>query len=347
MNEDSDDSHPSSLNVEKFTEEDFEQCENLREFLDNISVGNAQQISVRHLTMLSGNYRRGSRVKSHVLGALSERGLVSRPPFEQADYWGDVLVLDPRDLERRPSTPVALPISSLQQGSTDLTSVKAEDLIDVAETQMILNDFSQLPVLTPSGRELKGSISWKSIAAARIHGTPKRVRDAMVAGGHVAGSSDSLMDLVPHILSNDYIFYRNEENKIVGIVTATDLAETFQDTTGVFIRISEIENRIRDLLDRIPLPQLREFLDPNIDRSGSDFSGASSMTFGEYVRALEAPETWNSLGIMYNRTLCIENLRDVNKVRNSVMHFRLGAIESQSSPEEVITQCLNWLRGAS
>lgn len=332
------------LDVSVFNDEDFEEAAGIDDFLDRVKIRNPWKISVRHLTLLSGNYRRGSRVKHFIARQLADRGLVSRPPFERAGYWGEVLIIDPRDLAFRPSATVALPISSLRGESTSLDYVKAEDSIDTAETKMVLNDFSQLPVLAAQGRELKGSISWRSIASSRIHGSPESVLDAMIPGGHVAESTDSLMDLVPIILSDEYIFYRNDERKIVGVVTAADLAATFQDTTGVFIRISEIEDRIRELLDTIPLPRLQQALDPNIDRGEGDFMGASDMTFGEYVRALEDRELWNSLGLRYNRTICVENLRTVNKVRNDIMHFRMNSAADEPDPNMAVAQCLNWLR---
>lgn len=336
--------HAPDLDVSTFTDEDFEKADGIDDFLDRIAIRNPWKISVRHLTMLSGNYRRGSRVKHFIARQLADRGLVSRPPFERAGYWGEVLIIDPRDLALRPSATVALPISSLRGDSASLDYVKAEDSIDTAETKMVLNDFSQLPVLASQRRELKGSIDWRSIAASRIHGSPKSVRDAMTPGGHVAESSDSLMDLVPTILRNEYIFYRNGEREIVGIVTATDLAATFQDTTGVFIRISEIEDRIRELLDKISLPRLQQALDPNIDRGGSDFAGASDMTFGEYVRALEDKDIWGSLELRYNRAICVDNLRTVNKVRNDIMHFRMDSTGDDPDPNIAVSQCLNWLR---
>jgi len=88
----------------------------------------------------------------------------------------------------------------------------------------------------------------------------------MVGGGHVAESSDDLFDLVPIIVSEEYIYYRDNIQQIKGIVTATDLAQTFQDTTGYFLRIGEIESRLRGLIDKLPLTVIEEKSDKKIVR---------------------------------------------------------------------------------
>jgi hypothetical protein len=69
----------------------------------------------------------------------------------------------------------------------------------------------------------------------------------------------------------------------------------------------------------------------------------SILTFGEYVRIIERPENWNQLGLPFDRVTVVRNLREVNDVRNDVMHFRASFDAHTIEP---IDRCLNWLRTA-
>src|SRR5262249_54477375 len=60
-------------------------------------------------------------------------------------------------------------------------TVSREDSLRHAETQMLLNDYSQLPVMT-GNRTVHGLISWKSIGRAHVVRTAgPRVADCMDA----------------------------------------------------------------------------------------------------------------------------------------------------------------------
>lgn len=209
---------------------------------------------------------------------------------------------------------------------------------------MLMSDFSQIPVMDKSRRKLHGTVTWKSIARSRASGhTEARAKDVMTVGGHVAESADNLMDLVPTILANDFIYFRSRENIIVGIVTATDLAATFQNSTGLFVRIGEIESLLRQILDQLSLPDLESSLDKSIPRE--DFGGASDMTFGEYIRVLENPKHWSALGLGLDRKTCVASLKEVLDLRNDIMHFRARAEDIDSAA--AVLGCLKWLTAAS
>ena len=154
----------------------------------------------------------------------------------------------------------------------------------------------------------------------------------------MAESSADLIDLVPRILEDEFIYYRDPTGVIVGILTASDLAGAFQINAGPYIRVGEIEARIRQILDRLPLPTLRAFLK---DSNVSEFNGASDMTFGEYVKALKDEEVWSELGLPFDQGSCVATLDKVRLVRNAIMHF---GEPTDDDSTRAIDQTLNWLR---
>lgn len=317
--------------------------ESLDQIWQAVSVETPVEIDLRRLLELNGNVRRGKFVVASINEELRKRGYVVEPDLERADYWGSVTISDRRAANRASNQP-GLPVSSVAADAPELIWVRAEASLREVETLMIMSDFSQIPVMNASRRELRGTVTWKSIARSRANGKgDATAKDVMAVGGRVAESSDNLMDLVPSILAEDFIYFRNREKEIVGIVTATDLAATFQNSTGLFVRIGEIESRLRLILDQLPLPELQAVLDENIKRD--HFRGASDMTFGEYIRVLEKQERWDALKMGLDRKACIQNLKKIAELRNEIMHFRSGA--EQEDDEKHVLSCLKWLKAVS
>jgi hypothetical protein len=47
----------------------------------------------------------------------------------------------------------------------------------------------------------------------------------------------------------------------------------------------------------------------------------SDLSFGEYLRLLEKDDRWAKLGLSLDRKTFCNNLDEVRKIRNDVMHF--------------------------
>lgn len=320
-----------------FTQEMWDDAEDLADLLELVKAGEPWRIKTSMLIGLVGYERRGRRGVSIIETALKERGLVVSPPVELADYYGSVVVSDSRD-ERPRRSAAGLPVSALNGSGRTLYYVGPEWSLEKVETTMIMHEFSQLPILTGKRDHLKGTITWASIAAARRDGKAKVAKEAKVEGYFVAESSADLIDLVPRIIEDEFIYYRDPDGEIVGILTASDLAGAFQLNAGPYIRIGEIEARIRQILDRLPLPTLRGYLR---DGDVEQFNGATDMTFGEYVKALSDSKVWSLLGLPFDQDVCVRTLEKVRVVRNAIMHFGEPVAEDAA---QAIDRTLNWLR---
>jgi hypothetical protein len=163
----------------------------------------------------------------------------------------------------------------------------------------------------------------------------------MDSNSHSAQSDENLLDHIENIIRNEYLYIKDPSNMFVGILTATDLAQSFHSTSGPFIKIGEIEARLRVIVNDLPLPviqQARQSAD-----SSRQVNSASDLTFGEYVRIMQNPEHWDQLHLPFDRATVVRNLEEVNQLRNDVMHFRPN-LDGQTTG--AIDRCLNWLRVA-
>jgi CBS domain-containing protein len=216
----------------------------------------------------------------------------------------------------------------LSAANRGVLAVTPQDSLDRAITLMLANDYSQLPVMT-GPRELKGVVSWKSIGGRLAQRTAlKSVSDAMEPTFTVK-ETDSIFEATALIIANDFVFVASSpDNRIIGIVTATDLSEQFQLLSEPFLLIGQIENQIRNLMhDRFDLATLRAACNDNDPARKERVKGVAELTFGEYIRILEIEDNWAKLGFLADRATFISEMVKVRDVRNEVMHFDPDGIE--------------------
>ncbi len=116
-------------------------------------------------------------------------------------------------------------IGSLPAANKALTTVGQDDLLKKAVTMMLQFDYSQLPIMHGE-REVKGMISWKSIASRyAIGGECCKVQNCR-EDAQVVDGNGTLFDAIPTIVKHGYVLVRNpQDRKITGIVT--DLPPVF------------------------------------------------------------------------------------------------------------------------
>jgi CBS domain-containing protein len=232
-------------------------------------------------------------------------------------------------------------IGTLDSASGGVVSVPPDAPIMRAQSLMESNDFSQLAVMTGE-RNLKGAISWESIARSSLYGKPPEfVRDAMDKEAVVVADSAPLLEHVVTIADAGFVFVRDATNVIKGIVTAADLSMEFAKQANPFLLLGEVEGWLRQIVDRdLDADDLAAYVDPaDPDRQ---IEAASSLTFGEYVRLLQDPVVWDRLGLQADRAVFCDHLEDVRRIRNSIMHFSPDPLPD--SDLERINTLLRWVR---
>lgn len=228
-------------------------------------------------------------------------------------------------------------IGSLPAANKQLTTVSQDDLLKKAVTKMLQFDYSQLPIMHGE-REVKGMISWKSIAARySIGGECCKVQhcreDAQVVDGN-----GTLFDAIPTIVKSGYVLVRDpQDRKITGIVTASDLSLQFQQLAEPFLLLREIELHLRQLLqDKVTAEDLK-ILGP-LDGSGPKPQSISELSFGGYIRLVQRPEVWTKLALNIDQSSLTAQLEEVREIRNDVMHF---------DPDPMTTKQLDALKSAA
>ncbi|WP_080404049.1 CBS domain-containing protein [Burkholderia ubonensis] len=317
-------------------------------------------ISVRELLRWADAERRGANVVYEIRQALRRNGVDTEPNFnwpsletevqfrlEQPDHPaepvvqaeavpelivgeanlqlpGIVLTADGRVEQPRflggGLTEPAFRVSRLGAANKAPRSVPPDCTLTEAMTIMLLNDFSQLPVMTGE-RDVKGIVSWSSIARHLQFDAekPKLVRQCMDQSLEVK-ESDSLFDVVRLIASESYVLVRGEDKKIKGIVTSTDLNLQFQQLSEPFLLLGEIENFIRSLIGgKFTADELCEVRDPA--DAGRVVESVADLTFGEAKRLFENPGYWERIGLQLDRVTFVNELDRVRQIRNDVMHF--------------------------
>jgi len=154
----------------------------------------------------------------------------------------------------------------------------------------------------------------------------EKVSDAMDVVQTV--SAEASMFQVAEILAiNEVVLVQASatDNKIVGIVTTADMAKQFGKLGEPFLLIGEIENRVRVLIDgKFSLSELKAAKNPgDTDRQ---IETVADLTFGEYVRLLQEPKSWDKCKLHIDRGTFIKHLEEVRDVLNDVMHFESEGI---------------------
>jgi CBS domain-containing protein len=210
-------------------------------------------------------------------------------------------------------------ISRLPASTHKPLSISPGAKLEEAVTHMLTNDFSQLPVMT-SERDVKGIITWASIGSRLAMGKNCSVARELMEQHHEIRSDASLISAISIIAEQQYVLVRGHDQKITGIVTASDLSLQFQQLAEPFLLLGEIENHVRQVISQLFTPtELKTAKDPTDTKR--EVTSVADLTYGEYKRLLENPERWDKLNITVDRKTCMEKFENVRRIRNDVMHF--------------------------
>ena len=209
--------------------------------------------------------------------------------------------------------------------------VRRNEPVNRALTLMIDNDFSQLVVANSNHARIEGIFSWQSYGRAILAGKcPDRVQDCMSHNFAEVNEEKPLFDAVREVLRNHMLLVRSKDNCLCGCVTQLDVAEVFIDLAEPFLFLGQIENHLRDIVERMRLS--RDELQPLADeRDGTRAENAArvdALNLGELIRAIQNPEYWRRLGFKHDRPILLNRLERVRKIRNKIMHFDADGIVS-------------------
>lgn len=185
-------------------------------------------------------------------------------------------------------------------------------------------------------REIKGSVTWRSIAKALAHSRDASLDDALEAAP-VHSYEQDLVDVLGVLYDHDFIFVRDSKREISGIVTTADVVRLYGETATPFFLIGEIDHMLRGAIsDTWTIEQVTAVCDPENERS---LLSHDDLSFGDYQRMLENPERFEAMGWPLDRATFINRLDEVREIRNGVAHFDQDPLD-----EEQVDRLKNFLR---
>jgi len=233
-----------------------------------------------------------------------------------------------RTQQGRADDPTALPsgyadpiyrISKLASAARKPLSVAPDTKLEKIVTHMLTNDFSQLPVMIGE-REVKGIITWASIGSRLAMGRKCSAARELMEQHQEIRADASFFSAIGIIAEHQYVLVRGHDQKISGIVTATDLSLQFQQLAEPFLLLGEIENHVRKVISQRFTPrELKLAKDPADTKRV--VTSVTDLTYGEYVRLFENPERWDRLKMTVDRKTCMDKFESVRRIRNDIMHF--------------------------
>jgi hypothetical protein len=332
----------------------------LKDFLTDATTRAGEDpvaLTIRELLSYWGHKRRGYWVVAKLERDLMDHGLRTDPPFTVG--WIDTIIrlvpqrrstepkevsqglIAPEESDESETVPeVSIQVSTLRSSSGGIESVNPQKDLLYAQSLMMRYDYSQLAVQS-TPYQLEGAITWESIAQAQMKGPIHALSDCVIQADTVL-LEDDLLALIPRINENGFVFVRGTENKICGIVTPADVTDEFGRLARPFFLVGEIERRLRVAIDGRFIPdELSRFIDPD-DSTQRDVSSAGDLTLGEHQRILESEVNWKRMDWHAERTVFIQALDSVRKLRNEIMHFSPDPLEEEQVEE--LRLFIQWLK---
>jgi predicted transcriptional regulator len=294
----------------------------LASWRNSLAHGEPVQLTVRELISHWNVSRRWDSVNRRVATALAEHGLNTDPDFTVGSLDQTVAIIETGAKKLTPTAAAikipTLTVGNLSSANAGVIGVTPGDNLLTAQSLMRAHDYSQLSVMSGE-RELKGAVSWESIARARLRQPDADLRDCMIQPT-VVDLGTPLLDSVPQIASAGFVFVRGPDRRITGLVTTADLSEQFASLSRPFLLVGQIEGVLRVAVDAtFDADDLYEILD--LDDSDREIEAAHSLTIGEIQRIVEEPAGWERLGWRADRKVFTMQFDRVRQIRNEIMHF--------------------------
>ncbi|SCF06486.1 hypothetical protein GA0070607_5096 [Micromonospora coriariae] len=310
----------------------------LEEARTDAEAGQPRTLTVREFIKHWGIEDRDRTASVQIDADLANHGLTTVPDFRTVSLDKTIRIMVPEgdqptvavepgvDNSEPPSSAsdeesvdVGLTLGNLLPDDMSLTWVSPTASFEEAITAMQVDDFSQIAVLA-NPYTLHGAVSWESIAAAKHRDGHATFSDAIDrrAAARVFDYDVRLLDVLGTLQQDGFIFVRDDQRKITGILTAADVVRKYDDTATPFFLIGEIDQELRQLLQNT---FDEEAVKQACLSAGLSFKSFDAMSVGQYQAVLDNPDCWTQLGWPLDRQVFIKRLDRLRRVRNNVMHF--------------------------
>lgn len=268
------------------------------------------------------NFKRRTWNNQSVINKYIEKNkLEVIPSYITSWIDGDIIIKHKKKAHSKVEADPIQRLQALPAANNNPVSVKPDAKLSEAVTLMMMNNYSQLPVVKTGGRDIVGVISWEAIGCGLANKQKsENVKDYISNEFITLGYDTPLLDAIPIIINKGFVLVQKQDKTLSGIVTTSDMGAQFLTMTEPFLIIEQIEINIRKILDgKLLLEEIQ-----NVTQSNNPeklISSIDDLTFGEYIRLIENPEHWKKLNLSIDRVHFVNQLKEINKTRNEIMHF--------------------------
>jgi len=242
------------------------------------------------------------------------------------------------------------PIEQLLKGKGKVECIQKDKTIRDALTQMVKNDYSQLPVVDET-RNLLGIITEQSIISTYFHSMGAvSLLDLTVdhcLARPVMLSPDRDIFEALDILDSVYAIVIVEGSKPVGILTNYDTTHFFRDLSEGLILVEDIETTLRQYIKHTFTTEnvmhaalMRAFKADKRDptKPAREFE---KLDFGDHIQLIITEGNWEKFVNFFEpKPLFTQLMEQVGQIRNQLAHFR-GRLEPIQ--QSALVRARDWL----
>jgi hypothetical protein len=208
------------------------------------------------------------------------------------------------------------------------TFVYPDDPLDKAITLMVINDFSQLPVLDKS-EQPKGILRWPTILKGLLDSKPLGKASSWATEARTMHRDRSIYDAFEEVLRYEYVLITEDHTKVCGIVTNYDLGAFAHENLVPFMLVGEIELSLRAIIDKHQLDRTKQ-QQPNDRRPATN--GVKEPSLNELMAVLRHEENWQKLKTKLAQKELLDAIDAVRIIRNALMHFNKSRDANDTEP---------------
>jgi restriction system protein len=286
-------------------------------------------MTVRELLLLWDHQQRLPAAVEEVKAELLRAGMTTRPPFTEGDLDRKIALVrietetapaDEATVAETPGTEdltetgaLALQISNFPEPTEPIS-----DQIDFQAAQMMMveRNYSQVAVVDGHGR-FQGALTWETIMRAHLAPGETSLAQALDRRAQVVYRDELLLEKIDLIFEKGFVFvYSFDRRQVDGILTAGDLMKRLGAFLEPFVKIEEIENRLRRAVNNtFQLDEYAKYASISKKRVRS----AANLMLGNYVKLLD--DNWDRFAWQMPKEEFLSRLKRVKEIRNEIMHF--------------------------
>lgn len=287
-------------------------------------------ISPRDLLRYLGCEKRTSGNVAYVNHFLQLNNLITEPDYKDVWLDGEIIIKHKDTAKTKLGKNSILPIGILPSANIPPQTINRDAKISEAVTLMMMNNYSQLPVMS-NPKSVAGFISWETLAIAITNGNKSEdVKDYLKTDLKILNRDTPLIEAIKIVINEGVVLVQEKDKSLCGIITIADISKQFFVLTEPFLLLERIENLIRLILNE-------KFLVEDLKKICRDGEKTpqfiDDLTFGEYIILIQTENNWDKLNLKIDRVSFIKKLDEIRKIRNDVMHFNADGITDKQKKD--------------